>query len=326
MQKITDSNPVSVQCGVAGYVSMYKIHRDKITGFENSDELVAKSEKLTSFKNLILNQGLNDWMLNSTVACMSFCAVGTGSTAPLVTDTGLATELTRTSTRVDISPSPALVGSTYEYATRQQYTFPLGGVVGNIAEIGVGRSAGPLVTRALIKDALGDPTVITVGAEEQLIVIYTLVKVIPTASSAGVLTIDVNDIPTDYTIEIKPSNLGATDNFYFFSGTRSLSDSVTVFYVFETQTLGAVTGSPSGTSLAGDQVTSAYVADTFYRNYTVTAGLTQCNFASGIGSAAFLMGSFAATFAAYQVSFTPKIPKNAGRLLSIPIRLSWTRI
>jgi len=327
MKKNTDITPVPLNCGVAGYVSLYKIHKDKITNRETPAELVAKAEKVASFKNLILNQGLDSLMLNSFVNSMSFCAVGSGSTEPLETDTGLVSELARTTTRVGVSPSPTLVEAAYHYTTSYQYTFALGAIDANVSEISIGINSGSVsVTRALIKDDLGNPTVIPVDVEEQLIVIYSLVKVIPTASAFGTLTLDFNGTPTDYAVEIKPANLGNTNNSYFFSASKSLTDAVAAVYAYETQALGLVTGTPSGASLAGTQTTESYVPGTYYRDYTVSAGLTECNFATGIGSAVFMLGGFTGVFGGYQVSFTPKLPKNADRLLSIPIRLSWARI
>ena len=112
--------------------------------------------------------------------------VGTGSTPPAATDTALENQIASTDTVTDHSHSYSYdeQSDTLMFATVSTRSFPIGGVVGNISEVGVDFSssfapwAGRfLQSRALIRDSQGDPTTISLGAEDQLVVVYTLTRV-----------------------------------------------------------------------------------------------------------------------------------------------------
>lgn len=324
MQKISNSNPVPVQCGVAGYVSVYKLHKDKITGDETPVELIEKADKQASFKNLILNQGLDAWFINDVNSIMNTCRVGTGSSEPVVTQTGLDSELATTNTSTTSTGNSGGVPVWYSYYQRT-YTFGLGAVVGNIAEIGIGQ-ASLLCTRALIKDTEGDPTVISVTADEQLIVIYELRKYPPVDDVMGTLTIDVNGLPTDYSFTIRAANVDE-NTFCIHSPATTLSSASTAIgsaTAVDSQTLAAVTGFMSGSTSSTTLTQASYTSGNFYRDYTAEFGISQGNHAGGIGGFGFF-GSSASRYG-FQVSVDPKIPKTADRILSLPLRLSWARV
>ncbi|WNO60447.1 hypothetical protein [Rheinheimera sp. MMS21-TC3] len=111
--------------------------------------------------------------------------VGTGTTPPQPTDTGLENQLASTGTVIDHTHSYSYDEQTDAliFTTVSTRSFSLGGVVGNISEVGVefygltpwdSRS---LQSRALIKDSQGDPTTISLGEDDQLVVVYTLTRV-----------------------------------------------------------------------------------------------------------------------------------------------------
>lgn len=283
-------------------------------------------EKVHSGTNLILNQGLDRWMVNGGPSVMNFIKVGTGTTEPAVTDTDLVSELASTATKNQIIVSPALVGSFYEYTLRYEYTFALGAVVGNITELGVaGVSANNLNTRALIRDGVGNPTAITVTAEEQLIIIYSLVKRVSTADIETTLTLNVNGVTTNYAVIIRLANANENNNSYMFSPNIALAASSAFSFALATQDLGIVTSRPAGSSSVMTATTASYTNGTFYRDYTIAPSLTQGNIdASGIGSILFSYSS-ALNYSGLQMSFNPKLPKNADRLMSIPLRVTWAR-
>ena len=112
--------------------------------------------------------------------------VGTGSTPPAANDTGLENQLASTDLVIDHAHSYSYDAQedTLTFTTVSTQSFPLGGVIGNISEVGVDfrGAATPwnnrfLQSRALIRDAQGDPTTISLGAEDQLVVVYTLTRV-----------------------------------------------------------------------------------------------------------------------------------------------------
>lgn len=115
--------------------------------------------------------------------------VGTGTTAPTFSDTGLVSHLAAVNGSGWLESSPVLNGSTYEKESFNTFTFSTGAVVGNITELGVSPSPNPAIqfqTRALFRDGAGDPTTITVTAADQLVITYYVKKfitMIPTTSS-----------------------------------------------------------------------------------------------------------------------------------------------
>ena len=299
--------------GVAGFYKIFVKDKD------------GKLHKKAEGKNLILNQGLDRWFVSDTNAIMTGCRVGTGSSNPVVTQTNLDSVLASTTTKTTNSGSSGGVPEWY-YFYERTYTFALGAVVGNVTELGVYDTSSILITRALVKDELGNPTAISVTAEEQLIVIYELRKYPPSGDSNLTLTLNFNGTPTDFASVVRAANIIST-SFTLWNPGNSLSADTGVgrARAYETQTLGAETSFPSGTSESCFlNSAGSYVNGTFYRDYTANFELTQGNFASGIGTLS-LFGSNAARDG-FQMNFTPKIPKTADRLLTIPVRLSWARI
>ena len=118
----------------------------------------------------------------------NYLVVGSGTTAPAYTNTTLETLVSVSAFSTWSESSPVLNTNTYEKEVVNTFTFPLGGVVGNLSELGVSSfSNGSSVdTRALFKDGAGDPTTITVTASDQLVVTYYVKKfydMLPVTSS-----------------------------------------------------------------------------------------------------------------------------------------------
>lgn len=111
--------------------------------------------------------------------------VGTGSTPPLPTDTSLENEIASSLGVTDYNNSYSYneQDDTLTFVVTATRSFSLGGVIGNISEVGVNfNGAGVwtgnrLQSRALIQDSQGDPTTISLGSEDQLVVVYTLTRV-----------------------------------------------------------------------------------------------------------------------------------------------------
>lgn len=111
------------------------------------------------------------------------CRVGTGTTTPANGDTALVSQITtRTQTAAfDVAGALDVPNNRHIASAVRQFEFVQGSVVANISEIGFefapgagGVSAGSLNSRSLTKDSFGTPTPITVTADDQLIVNYTL--------------------------------------------------------------------------------------------------------------------------------------------------------
>jgi hypothetical protein len=279
-------------------------------------------ELLPWFDNLITDGGLNRW---GTGAPFLNCQVGTGTNQPAVGDTALQTLLATTTTVAQIS-NTAQSAPPYYQTVILQYTFPQGGVIGNIAEVGVGFPGG-LWSRARIKDAGGVDTTITVVALDQLIVSYELrfnipnVDVVTNQTIGGVST----------TITTRAANVtGATwvgggqlalTVLNSSSGFGSYGPTVSTTMGAYDGAIGAITSTPTGTSVQSSVVTrGAYSNNSLFVDLTGTFSIAQGNLAGGIDAVSLI------TYPGqWQMGFVPPIVKVNTQVLTVPFRLSWAR-
>lgn len=159
----------------------------------------------SSNSNLNTNTGGNA----SSQAINRWFTVGTGSTPPQPTDTSLENQ--RASTDVVTSHTHSYSydeqSDTLIFTTVSTQSFSLGGVIGNISEVGVDFRGqfSPwgnrfLQSRALIKDTQGNPTSISLGEDDQLVVVYTLTRVCNCSFTGTVNGIGYEGKLVDYTI------------------------------------------------------------------------------------------------------------------------------
>lgn len=282
------------------------------------------SRELASFKNLILDNGLNALCSNQQTPpnnLIAYCRVGSGSTAPVASQSALVSQLASVT-----SPS-----STTNYSTSTPYSasrtnvwrFGEGVAAGNISEIGVGWSASgnTLFSRALVLDALGNPTTVTVLSDEFLDVTYTLTLYLSVDDS--LTTLNINGTSHEVRSRLAGAGtsavLGASTTNFLNAG---IFGGFVAGYVGQ-GSLGAITGSPSGTqtsvTVTGAAVT--YVSGTFYTECDISLGLTQANLSGGF-TTLHIRPSY---FAAHQISFTPAIPKTSSQIFTIRFRVSFTR-
>lgn len=265
------------------------------------------------FPNLITDNGLN--RMGAASDYLSVCMVGSGSTAPANTDTSLQSQVASTGT-VNSTTTGNNASPRYGWK-RRTYRFAAGAAAGNLSEVGVGYSTTEVFSRALILDGGGNPTTITVLADEVLDVSYELRFYISEADVP--FSVDISGVT--YACVVRPSSINEAIG-------DQIGDSISVntfgrangISAYETQTLGAVTGAPGGPEFQVDWANSSYSAGTFYRTTVVTAGLNQANTATGIGSL-----RVDNTFCDWQMNFTPKIPKDATKVLTLNVRSSWGR-
>lgn len=146
-----------------------------------------KTGKVTDTRwinNLVLNNAFTSVLSNE----FWYIQLGTGSTAPSVSDTSLVSLLV-TSPLTAISPTKAGATTTFTdpiYSTSAgiEVSFAIGAVVGNVSEIGA-YAGGKLLTRALITDEFGVPTTITLGVDDLLTVHYLIGYELDTSFPAG---------------------------------------------------------------------------------------------------------------------------------------------
>lgn len=298
-----------INVGIAGRFKLEAVNAE--TG--------ARRELAPWFNNLILDQGLNQMGLGQLGY---FCHVGTGSTTPQVTDTALANKIAHTTTTQSVVNGGSASAPYYGSYT-VVYRFAAGVATGNLSEVGVGYSTTQLFSRTLIKDGAGNPTTITILATEALDVTYELRLYAPAADVAHSTVIS----GVTYTGVIRASyvtdfNSGSSAWFAGrpFGGTVQLSGSQAALVY--NGAIGAVTAGPSGTSATmSDCVAAAYVANSNQRTGTTTVGLTLGNVVGGITAM-----RIPTSLGTYQVSFSPAIPKDATKVLTFGLTLSWARM
>lgn len=148
--------------------------------------------------NLILDQGLNMVVDRYFSECFTHCCVGTGNSAPDVSNTGLDVEIARTNNYLlgGSDNTGGVVEDPVTMRLRRTFDFPLGAldssVDGLYKEVGFSYTGTPganLWSRALFQNG-GVPASVDVQADQQLRVIYTVtLQLGPSAVTAGSVNI-----------------------------------------------------------------------------------------------------------------------------------------
>lgn len=271
------------------------------------------------FDNLVTNNGLDLLATNANWAVN--CLVGSGNTAPTNSDTTLvsfvaATNATPVGDTSSVQSSPPYFGT-----STRTYRFAIGVATGNLSEVGIGpnNTNSSLFSRALILDGGGSPTTITVLSSEALDVTYQLQQYVPTVDVTG--TVTINAVSYAYTARAAQAT-GSTWAIAFTGDTAGINAGITVY----NGTIGAVTALPSGSSASsGAVVVGSYTSGTKHIDSTVSFSLTQGNVSSGISAVAFNCGVGRLSMGAYQVGFTPSLPKDSSHTMTLVFRQSWDR-
>lgn len=271
--------------------------------------------------------------------------VSTDSTEPLVTDVSLAGYLTSTGG----SSAAAQVRNLVEGYVSRTYTwaFPVGAVVGNISKLATGWESGANsnFSIALIKDAGGNPTTITMLADEQLRVSWELRHYWPTEDVTGVLVNEGNKGGTfEYRLRASkvsseanggPWGLGPADNMGLLVSSafnNGIANGDNITFLYGDCTLGPITGNPTSTGgtsgTSNVATTSGSVVSGAGVTATISASTGQLNNAGGIGGVAFGSSGSAdrrGLGTAWQASFTPPIMKTNEDIFEIDLQISCSR-
>lgn len=271
------------------------------------------------FPNLITNNGLNAM---ATTGVLARCMVGAGSTPPSVSDTTLQSQIAAT-TSVQSTVTSSQSSAPYYGSTQRTYRFAAGAAAGNLSEVGVGWLSGGsdlCFSRALILDSFGFPTTITILSNEFLDVTYELRCYVPT--SDVVMLLNLNG--TDHTCTIRPAQATNANVWApsLFSSGITLSPGSPQSSAYSGSINASVTGSPSGTSANGSNSNLSYENNSLTIKGYTEWGLTEANFgAGGIQAITFVSKGLGA----YQVGFSPAIPKDNTKTFRIDYGISWAR-
>lgn len=317
-------NKNTITCELSGH------YRLRMSSPERGDHVVAE------FDNLILDAGL-DRVAAGTL--MSHCHVGSGAATPATTDTSLQTFLASSSTTGTGNNTTTYVAGPPDYIELLVVrTFGAGVGTGNISEIGMGWSAttGSLFSRALVVDGGGSPLTIVKAADETLTVEYRLRIYPPASDVTGSKTISGSSYSYVIrpalvsTVALGPGSFGWNTSYLlgFSSGIR-LGNVATAYG--SGATLGTRTSTPSAasqTNAYGSLSSATYSTGSYSRQCTLTSGLSNANTTGGVGALLFGFqsdGDSASIGAAFQISFSPVLPKDATKVLNLTFTITWAR-
>ncbi len=305
----TEIIPFNVTRTVAG---RFKIHALRLDVDGNE---IPGTRRLAAdwFDNLVVNAGLD--RMGTASDYLSTCMVGSGSAAPDVGDTQLQARIA-SSTSTQSDNNGMVVSPRYGWR-RKTFRFAAGVAAGNLSEVGVGWSTVSVFSRALILDGSGNPTTITVLADEVLDVTYELRAYVNESD----VSFNVVISGVTYACVLRPANISGSQGV-------QIGDVVTIngsnrangVRTTESSTLGSVTSMPSGPIMQMEYTNEAYVNGSYYRNHVLSAALNDSNFSTGIGAI-----TISNTFSDFQISFTPKIPKDSTKVLTLQARSTWAR-
>jgi hypothetical protein len=277
-----------------------------------------------TFENLILDTFFARFAANNTLIGNMQCRVGTGTTPPANGQTALVSQVTtRAQTNsFDVAGALDVPGNRHIVSAVRQFEFVQGSVVANLAEIGFefspgsgGVSAGALNSRSLTKDSFGTPTPITVTADDQLIVNYTLQVVTPlTDYSANVLISG-----TAYAV------LGRFSSGFGVNVASILSPSSGSFAALSygaSSVFGAHGVLPTA---ASGTLTSNFTTFTNIsggKEFEITASVNELNATGGIKA---ITVPTANNTNVYKYEFTPVLAKTTSKVLKLRFRMTCVR-
>lgn len=275
--------------------------------------------------NLVTDVGLNGLVSLNTapnlgaIGGVSSIAVGTGNTPPAPQDTYLANYSRHTRSVTSSSSAPSLVvrEGWVVQRFRETCTFDPDGTARNYAEVAMFANSDPTSTgsrrmaqRALFRDELGDPTIVTVGADEYLTIEWD--TYLWRSVEDQVFNVDVDGVLTEVTI--RPINstyqLGRTYSW-------TLDNTVEVSSRFRARPAGAVLSAHTSVPATGGDVPIPNTRTTTalgvgHVQVDCTVAPTAANVAGGIGI--ITLGEHTAGSASLlwrsQIRFDPPIPKD----------------
>lgn len=268
------------------------------------DKNLNKKINTVEFPNIVLNQGLERLGYGEV---FSYCRVGTGSSVPDKTQTQLDNQRAATS-NVEAESSGINASGGYIWF-RKKFRFGAGVASGNLTEVGVGwndNDTNTLFNRALIRDTQNNPTTVTVLNDEVLDVTVELrsyVSLLPTTSSVTI---------SGTVYELKIQSLLSIDSAfnieYYCTGATGYSGQI-----------GTYSSGPTGRLDDFGVTNQPYAPGSLKRTFDLYWGLNQ-------GNAAPLKTVVCWTpYCAYQVEYSPAIPKTSETVLRLTQEITWGR-
>ncbi|WP_252962580.1 hypothetical protein [Psychrobacter sp. PSP] len=293
-------------------------------------------------KNLILNQGLDYFGGGNGTDMRAHCLLGSGNSIPAPTQTSLDDFIAANNSILAVTNSHDYDadrdGDLYKNSSTYTYQF-LNLESVNISEIGLASQYGSateyyLCTRALIKDANGAPTTISINEGETLQVQYKIWRVFSLIDKTGKINLtDGDGVSTEYNYTVRMAGVGGTS----LGGSNSYKNDVgqvmrtnagNAGHAIYNGSLGDFTAGPNGSSIwyAGDSRTlpiDNYVQGSYKAVIRCALPLDAAN---GIIKTFLLltsMGFFQIEYS--KVSDNSGISKNNTQVAELVFEVSWGR-
>lgn len=285
----------------------FSVGNSKTNEIRDISHLVAKDSP-----NMILDSGLN--ALGTRSICDG-CVVGSGSTTVTPTQTSLVT-LVGATTNITSTNHSRVSTPPYYILGRRTFRFAQGVASGNLTEVGTYASSSTnLFSRALIVDTQGEPTTLTILADEWLDVTYELRCYQDLSDKSFTIP---SLLGVEYAVVARPA--------YVSSSISAVSVFENIMYHYTTQSyhhngaIGIITGGPGGTGSGVSTSYSNYVSGSYERSFILSSGLNDSNLAGGIAST-----TITTSRAIWQFGYTPAIPKDGFKTLVLTVTISWGR-
>lgn len=323
--------------------------------FKNLEVLDSKGNVKRSIRgpnNLITDIGLNRLNAPNNGDVYSFCRVGTGNSTPLPTNTNLDSQVASAGVALATYSQGVNIAEGYMWC-RIVWTFELGAVVANVSELATGWSASgnSIFSRALVLDPEGNPTSITVLADEQLRVTWEHRRYWQSSPSTGTIVNEGNKGGA-YNWEIRPArvsqwtmSVGSNESRRiqggqvgtFMTAINTINSPVGSAPPTRILTSGAelseITGSPIGTP-ANSSTENGIITTIHNPGASVTGrismGVSVFNNPNGMAAFHLQLGGFGNTTRGtssmeYQMLIDPPIMKTSEDYLELDVTVEWER-
>lgn len=280
----------------------------------------AQNDQITKqtdwFNNLVLDAGLARM---SSGTWIDRCCVGTGNSTPVVSQTALDKFLASTTTKQSTSKSIQTTTSPYYHSVIITWRFGEGAAAGNISEVGLGWGNTTLWNRALIKDANGNATTITVLSDEYLDVVSEI-RHYPSMSYSGSFKLldGSGNVVSTHTVTGSPYMATPIDIFGQIS-----PNSISIYSGVKND---AVITAPTTALGSATTVARTYPTTTSVQ-VLATLELTEANgtHQSFLINAAGLFSGPSGYQNAYKFQISPTITKASTQKMTYTFTLSWGR-
>jgi len=265
------------------------------------------------FPNLITNAGMNRI---GAGASATHAWVGSGSRAPQFADADLETPVSKNGPAVTgLDANGSVIAAGYGWF-RRTFRFAAGVAAGNLSEVAIGwNTTSGMFSRALIRDAYDQPTVVTILADEVLDVLYEFRVFWPTSDILSSVTI--NGQQHAITIRTMETGQWGTVARDFLTQPRAIN----AWAIYGDAAIGGIDTGASGAQVgtASNYNIGNYLPDSYDAVFRASLGngLTTATNVRNFG--------LPTTLGRFKMSVNPMIVAGNQRLISIAMRIVWAR-